>query len=147
MSSHHYTTHLPNTSSRNPIQTKKTDPTTTAKLKDLRSQLCNLFHHSFEYHIKRICLSFYALNNKPGAFLAKQYKRKAAASKIPFATANHNRKIFNPSEITNHFRNFYSSLYNQRDAPTSSPLNPDTLRKFLDSINLPTISETQLAEL
>lgn len=60
---------------------------------------------------------------------------------------NNNQKIFNPSKIADQFCEFYSALYNLCDTPTSFLLNVESLRLFLDSIDLPTMSDTQLAEL
>lgn len=69
-------------------QSNKTRPNTTdaALLRTLREDLRNHMHSSFDYHIKKLRLNWYAYGNKSGALLAKQVKKKQPFLKFPTST-------------------------------------------------------------
>lgn len=80
--------------------------------------------------------------NRAGALLAKQAKRKAAASKIPYMHTAEENRVSNPTDIANCFRDFYSSLYNLNTSIAAPNPEPTQVSNFLDSLRLPTLTLT-----
>lgn len=69
-------------------------------------------------------------------------------TKIPFIyshTLNH--KVFHPQAISDEFSEFYRELYNLKDDLCTVNPSGAAIDSFLSSINLPSLSESQLQEL
>lgn len=55
--------------------------------------------------------------------------------------------VVNPSDIADAFSDFYQSLYNIKNDQSILQPNPLTIQTFLDSVNLPALSTSQIQTL
>lgn len=55
--------------------------------------------------------------------------------------------VTNPKEIADTFSDYYESLYNLKDVPDTHQSSDDMIKDFLTSVNLPTLSQTELSSL
>lgn len=87
-------------------KSNKTSPndSDTALLCKIRDKFHIFLHASFDHYIKRLQINWYAYGNRPRALLAKQVKRKAANSKIPYMHTAQGQRASNPTDIANCFR-------------------------------------------
>ncbi|XP_077327892.1 tripartite motif-containing protein 14-like [Lithobates pipiens] len=83
----------------------------SSELKNLQLQLSDHLRKNFDYYIKRLRLLTYSTANKPGAYMARQFKKQLANKKITHLT--------NPLDIANEFGSFYTKLYNMSDQEES----------------------------
>lgn len=69
-------------------------------------------------------------------------------TKIPFLLSHtQKQKISHPQEIANEFSEFYCKRYNLKDASRTEEPSGQAIDSFLGSINLPSVSESQLRDL
>lgn len=123
-------------------------PPQTIQLLNLRQELKTLLLHSFEYLQRKLKATSYATSNKAGKTLALKLRGRRLKSKISQIIHPHtNIPQSNPQDIANAFSDYYSDLYNlKRDANTPQP-TPAEINHFLQSIQLPTLTGTQLDNL
>lgn len=86
--------------------------------------------------------------NKPSRIMARRVAAARTKTKIPYLVSQmHQHKITDPQEIANGFSKFYSKLYNLKDDPDVPTPSPSDIDDLLKNVNLPSLTDTQLAEL
>lgn len=69
-------------------------------------------------------------------------------TKIPYLlSSSGNHKITNPQDIANEFSKFYYKLYNLKKDPRTISSSPNGIESVLQTINLLSLTDCQLAEL
>lgn len=126
----------------------KPDPKTTDDLTNLRTELRSALMEQNDIQFRRLKLHCYAHFNKTGKALANRLKTRQTKSRISsLRQARTNDKITHPQDIANEFAEYYHSLYNLHTDPTTfQPLNTD-ITNFLDNLNLPRLTNSQLESL
>lgn len=119
-------------------------PETMDKLCSLLHQLSTHIISRYDYHIKKLWLSYYISGNNPGAYLVRWIKAHLSRSKISHLLDVHGRWLTKPQDISDSFANYYSSLYNLTDHPSSPAPSASDIKTFLDSLFLPYLSPKQL---
>lgn len=90
----------------------------------------------------------YVCGNKPGKLLASQIKEYHSKTHIPFLYhPTIKQKLTDPQAIANAFSIFYSNLYNLKDDKLTTQPDNSSIQKFLDSVQLPKLSDAQLITL
>lgn len=123
----------------------KPDPHFTQDILQDRQQLRSLLRYKHENHLKFLKASYYALQNKAGAWLARKVKAKHIKQRIAALAhpLNHNT-LFIPKDIANIFADYYQSLYDLcNDVSTPQP-SPAFMNAFLFKVKLPNLTEDQL---
>lgn len=118
------------------------------ELLDARLSLRQHLMADFESQLKKSKIRHYNLMNKPSKLMARRVAAVRCKTKIPFIydqTSKH--KILHPQEIADEFSKFYCKLYNLKDEVSSGIPSAAAIESFLDSIQLPSLSETQLVNL
>lgn len=90
----------------------------------------------------------YRYGNKTGKLLESQLKDKTAKQKIPYIVNPETKlKVTNRKEIADACSDYYEELYNlSNDSNTFQP-HEEIITNFLASVNLPTLSQTDLHSL
>lgn len=109
---------------------------------NLKTQYELLSTEKTEYNLLRSRTFFYEHGEKAGRLLAHQLKSRSASRLIPTIRKSNQELTVHPLEINSTFKEFYSTLYT-----SESP--PDTMfmEKFLENLNIPTISQDQCEDL
>lgn len=127
---------------------QKPNATLTQKLSALRDDLRNSLSQQYDYHLRRLKLQSYANANRAGKYLAnrlKAVKSKTRIAHLIHPTLKH--KVTNPQDIANQFADYYSNLYNIKDDPSTCQPTYDDIQNILQTLKLPTLTESQLLTL
>lgn len=117
-------------------------------LAKLRSDLRFMLIEQYHKHINSLKLTHYSSGNRAGKFLAQRLKERKSQTKIPYLIrATHKSKMFHPKDIADSFAEYYSSLYNLKDDPSTPQPSDEAIQTFLADIKLPSLSQTQLLTL
>lgn len=119
-------------------------PITKSTFLSIQNKLRVFYLQDYNYSLNKLKWNSYLQGDRPGRFLANRVKTIQAKSKIPFLTKG---KIHDPRSIANAFAEYYSKLYNLKDDPSLPPVTSDSIQTFLDKVNLPSLSCSQLTAL
>lgn len=89
-----------------PTQSSETDLTI------LRKQITDLLHYRAKAAIQFCCKTTYESGDKCGKLLARMVRDHKLYTYIPHIITTGGRKAVLPTQITQEFKSFYSSLYN-----------------------------------
>lgn len=123
------------------------NPTTASTLTTLHLELR---HHLLEQHHKQTMhfrANFYFSGNKAGRLLAARLKEQTTRSRIPYlltSKASPFSKLYHSQNIAEAFKDHYESLYNLKDDNSTPHPTITNITKFLDTINLPRLTTSQL---
>lgn len=123
-------------------------PDHKSKLIKLRLELRLLLLEKFDIIQKRCKMHFYSSGNKAGKLLAQQIKGQRVKAHIPFIYhPTTNEKLRNPQDMADAFSAYYSTLYNIKNEPSLTQPNHTAIQAFLDSIQLPHLTDRQIETL
>lgn len=118
-------------------------------LSQLRQELRNLLTQQYDKHLRRLNLQSYSNSNRAGKYLAN-HKKKSSGTKSRIAHLIHSilhHRVTNPQEIADQLADYYSQLYNLKEAPQTPQPKEEAIQKCLHNLRLPHLTETQLQTL
>lgn len=124
----------------------KSSPTAMvlSQIDSIRGQLNTLLSQRAAKILQKLRQRFYDKSDKIDSLLANKLRRKQALGAIDkLHSSQHDSYTYDPSVMSEEFRNFYSSLYNLPKPPLSLPSGVDGLRSYLSGVSLPVLSEDQ----
>lgn len=122
--------------------------TILSQLNNLRTELKQTLMADYDFHYKRLRVSWYSQNNKAGKLLASQLKRKRIKACIPYLKHHiTNTSYSNPKDIAEVFKDYYASLYNLEDSDPSVKPSAPAIQQFLNSLNLPSLDDAILQDI
>ena len=117
----------------------KKDQDTQKEIQKLKTQLENYLDDEVEKKARYTKQAYYELGPKSTKLLARKLRKQQADSTIFKIKDPSTQKLqTEPKEIENSFYQYYSKLYSLEGAP-----NKDSIRAFIDKLDLPCIGEIQ----
>lgn len=112
----------------------KNSPTSnlTHKLTTLKQSLREHLYQQYDKHLRCLQLNYYVNANRAGKYLANRLKAvhtKSRRDYLKHHTSHH--KFINHQDIANQFADYYSSLYNLHNDPTTSQPTKEKIQSFL----------------
>uniref|UniRef100_A0A3Q2ZLE5 Reverse transcriptase domain-containing protein n=2 Tax=Kryptolebias marmoratus TaxID=37003 RepID=A0A3Q2ZLE5_KRYMA len=115
------------------------NPNLLIKIKEVRNNIDKILTYEIEKKSKFIRQSYHEVGSKGTKLLAKKLKKQQSDRNIHrMKDGETNQMIYDPEIIEDMFRTYYQRLYSQ---PSSA--EDGQIKAFLESLDLPSIGETQ----
>lgn len=114
------------------------------ELRQLRLDVSSHLPKNFDFSIKRLRLSWYSQGNKPSKVLANHYIRRVTQSKISYLNDYQGHRCTNPLDIAMVLKPSTQSYTTSPHLPPEPPPSDVPIQSFLLSVQLPSITPSQL---